>query len=108
MKIERLYLSLTALGILCPTLILYRGLRLINWNWNTALLDLFGFLSSPFGLIVMSWLLITGSALSIFAIYESVVRRDYYLLWAIPVTILLSSGAGLPFYLYLRSPKKDQ
>ncbi len=108
MNPNRLYLLLTLIGIVAPMAIAFNGMRLIGWDMSIALSDLFSFVTSVFGQAIIVWLITSGSALAIFATYESLVRREYYLLWAIPMIIIFSIGAALPFYLYLRSPKRDQ
>lgn len=108
MNPNRLYLILTFLGIFAPMAIAINGMRLIDWDISIAIFDIFTFMTSVFGQAIVVWLITSGSALAIFATYESMVRSDYYLLWVIPMIIFFSIGAALPFYLYLRSPKRDQ
>lgn len=108
MNTSRFYILLSIVGMLTPFAIFYLGLQTIDWNWARAFLDLRAFITSFFGQVVLIWMLVSGLSLTFFAVHESLVRRDYYLLWVIPVIILFSVGAALPFYLYLRSPKRDQ
>ena len=108
MRAERIFLLLTITGIVLPLYFFISGMNNVDWNLQTATNDLFNFITSIFGIVVITWLTVSGTALSVFAIQEAMVRRDYYLLWALPVTLFFSIGAGLPFYLYLRAPKRDQ
>jgi hypothetical protein len=48
-------------------------------------------------------LLIAAAALSVFAIAEVAVRRNWIGLIAIPATFLFGVGCGLPLYLFLRT-----
>lgn len=108
MRIHTLYLALTCLGIALPFAAGYNGLRSIDWDYTVALHDTLLFVTSVFGQVILIWLCVAGLALSLFVIHEATVRRDYYLLWALPVILVFSIGAALPFYLYLRAPKRDQ
>ncbi len=46
-------------------------------------------------------------ALTVFAANECVARKTYLPLVALPVAALFGLGAGLPFYLFLRSRPMD-
>ena len=48
-------------------------------------------------------LTIAAIALTIFIIAETMVRRDYWMLMAIPATYCVGVSFGLPLYLFLRS-----
>ncbi len=52
-------------------------------------------------------LLISAAALYVFAITESIARRRYLPLLAIPATFLIGLSCGLPLYLFLRSKPLD-
>lgn len=52
-------------------------------------------------------LLISAVALYVFAIVESVARKDYLPLVAIPATFLIGLSCGLPLYLFLRSRPQE-
>lgn len=108
MNVKRLFFVLALLGALIPIAILYMGIERINWSYAIASQDLHIFLSSPIAWVVLTWLFISGFALTVFAVYEAMVRRDYYLLLVIPMVMIFSIGVALPFYLFLRSPNRDQ
>jgi Protein of unknown function DUF2834 len=48
-------------------------------------------------------LLITGTALTIWIVAETLVRRNWLALAAIPATFLVGVSFGLPLYLFLRT-----
>ena len=48
-------------------------------------------------------LIIASSALTLWVVAETRVRRNWAALWALPVTFLVGPGCGLPLYLFLRS-----
>lgn len=52
----------------------------------------------------LAWdLLIAGLTLNIWIVAEVSVRRNWEALWAVPATLLIGVGCGLPLYLFLRS-----
>ena len=48
-------------------------------------------------------LTIAAIALTLFIIAETMIRRDYWMLMAIPATYCVGVSFGLPLYLFLRS-----
>lgn len=48
-------------------------------------------------------LMITGAALISFVLAETLVRKNWEALLAIPATLLLGPACGLPLYLFLRA-----
>ncbi|MFT6451154.1 MAG: hypothetical protein ACJA06_000635 [Halocynthiibacter sp.] len=55
----------------------------------------------------LAWdLIIAAIALSIWAIAETRVRRNWVALWALPVTLFIGVSCGLPLYLFLRTRAK--
>ncbi|PID36463.1 MAG: K+-transporting ATPase, A chain [Rhodobacterales bacterium] len=48
-------------------------------------------------------LLVSGAALTIWILAETLVRRNWSALWAIPATFLIGVSCGLPLYLFLRT-----
>ena len=52
----------------------------------------------------LTWdLRIAALGLTIWAVAETRVRRNWSALWALPVTFLFGIGCGLPLYLFLRT-----
>jgi hypothetical protein len=49
--------------------------------------------------------MVAASALVIWIVAETRVRRNWSALWAIPATGLIGPGCGLPLYLFLRTRK---
>ena len=67
------------------------GGMIAAWNVNAA----------TTGLV---WdLTIAAISLTVFIVVETYVRRDYWMLIAIPATFCIGVSCGLPLYLYLRS-----
>lgn len=53
---------------------------------------------------VLRWdLVIAATALVVWAIAETRVRKNWFALWALPATFLIGVGCGLPLYLFLRT-----
>ena len=48
-------------------------------------------------------LTIAAISLTVFIVVETYVRREYWMLIAIPATFCIGVSCGLPLYLYLRS-----
>lgn len=98
--LRMIYLALAAWGAVHPTLYLWQwigdnGLSLAGllaaWRVNAATTGL-------------SWeLIIAATALTVWVIAETRVRRNWTALWAIPATFLVGLGFGLPLYLFLRT-----
>ena len=108
MRIHQIYLVLTLAAIGLTALSFVLGMQHVDWNASAAWRDFIIFIDSAFGKVVMLWLLMTGLALTVFATHEAMYRREYRLLWIIPVMLVLSVGVALPLYLYLRTPKRDE
>ena len=53
-------------------------------------------------------LTIAAAALTLWVVAESVARRHWAGLWAIPATFGIGVSCGLPLYLYLRSGHEDR
>ncbi len=79
----------------------------VNWDFSQAAQDLASFSRSVFGQVVLSGYFIAGLSLTCFVIYEANARSDDYLYWTFPILIVFGIGAALPFYLYLRLPKRE-
>lgn len=67
------------------------GKMITAWNVNAA----------TTGLVYD--LTISAIALTVFIIVETYVRREYWMLIAIPATFCIGVSCGLPLYLFLRS-----
>ncbi|HHC29466.1 MAG TPA: DUF2834 domain-containing protein, partial [Rhodobacterales bacterium] len=52
---------------------------------------------------VTAALLVTGTALTIWIVAETLVRRNWRALIAIPATFLVGVSFGFPLYLFLRT-----
>jgi Protein of unknown function DUF2834 len=67
------------------------GAALAMWRANAATMAL-------------TWdLVIAAVTLTVFALAETLVRRNWEALLAIPATWLIGPGCGLPLYLFLRA-----
>ncbi len=94
------YLALALWGAVHPMVYLVQWFRengispagLINaWQANAAT-------------TALSWeLTIAAITLTIWAIAETRVRRNWQALWAIPVTLVIGLSCGFPLYLILRT-----
>ncbi len=104
----KIQLIIVVLTFFVSCLIVGFGMHGVAWDFNQVFVQLLMILKTPFGQIFALWLLSSGTALAIFAIFEARVRHNYYLLWVLPIIIIFSIGVALPFYLYLRAPKRDQ
>lgn len=52
----------------------------------------------------LGWdMVVAATALAIWAVAETRVRRNWTALWAIPATLFVGLGCGLPLYLFLRT-----
>lgn len=88
-RLRIIYLILFIIGAVAPMIFVAgwqpaQAVLLVDWNHNIALL-----------------------ALTAFAGNECVARKYYLPLVALPVAVVFGLGAGLPFYLFLRSKPMD-
>lgn len=98
--LRMLYLGLAVWGTIQPLRYFYtwfvsEGFSLTGlmaaWKVNAATTGLY-------------WdLLIAAIALTVWAIAETRVRKNWSALWAIPATFLIGLSCGLPLYLFLRT-----
>ncbi len=94
------YLALAIWGAVHPTLWVLDWAREKGWNpW--VLIEGWQANAATTGLTID--LLIAAITLSVWAIAETWVRRNWVALWAIPVTFLVGLSCGLPLYLFLRT-----
>ncbi len=106
MSLRQVYLVLGMIGILAPLILIVNAMNTVNWDFQIALRDLDAFFVSVFGQVVLTGYFISGLSLTIFVIYEASARSDYYLLWVLPIVLIVGIGAGLPLYLYMRMPSR--
>lgn len=95
-----LYLALAVWGTVHP---MYWFLGYLSQNdWSLGrLIDAWYVNDSTTGL---TWdLTIAAVALTAFVLAETLVRRNWVALWAIPATFCIGLSCGLPLYLFLRS-----
>ena len=94
------YLALALWGAVHP--MAYLG----PWLWQNGL-SISGLLAAwraNAATTGLTWdLIIAATALTVWIIAETRVRRNWSALWAIPATFLVGVGFGLPLYLFLRT-----
>ena len=94
-----LYLLLTLVALAFPVR------RFVMWVWDNGL-DIDALIaaltaSDPAKSVSMA-VLIASFATLIFIIGEAFVRRDWWSLICVPVTLIFGVAVGLPLYLYMR------
>ena len=102
--LRMLYLALAVWGAVHPLL----------WSWHYmqttgagpgGVIDAWYANATTVGL---TWdLTIAAIALSVWALAETWVRRNWSALWAIPAAFIFGIGCGLPLYLFLRTRGMD-
>lgn len=107
MRLRQAFLILSLIGIIAPILLIWNAMNGVDWNFQQASDDFQSFVVSVFGRVVLIGYFISGLSLTMFVIYEAHARSDYYLYWAIIMLIIFGIGAALPFYLFLRMPKRE-
>ena len=94
------YLLLAIWGAVHPMMYYFRWSR-ENGSSLAGLSDAWQANAATSGL---AWgLTISSIALTLWAVGETRVRRNWSALWAIPATFLIGVGCGLPLYLFLRT-----
>lgn len=98
--LRKLYLALAVIGAVVPMSYFVGFFQSEGWS---------------LGLMVDAWrangatkgaamdLLITGSALTIWIVAETLVRKNWMALVAIPATFFVGVSFGFPLYLFLRT-----
>lgn len=95
-----LWLALAIWGALHPWALLGQGLA-EGENGIAELWARFGADAISRGI---GWeVIICGASLILFALAETLVRKNWEALLAIPATLLLGPACGLPLYLFLRA-----
>ncbi|MGB5557153.1 MAG: DUF2834 domain-containing protein [Paracoccaceae bacterium] len=99
-RLRMIYLALTIWGTIHPMI------WFITWfnenGWSLAgMIDAWHANAATTGL---TWdLTIAAIALTIWALAETYVRKNWSALWCIPATFLIGVSCGLPLYLFLRT-----
>jgi len=79
--------------------------RMALWLWESGLdLDLLitELTASGPARSITGAVLIVSTAAVVFVIGEAMVRRDWFSLVCVPITVIFGVAVGLPLYLYLR------
>ncbi|MBK5934821.1 uncharacterized protein DUF2834 [Rhodovulum imhoffii] len=94
------FLGLAVWGAVHPMYYFVSWLAANGWDFG-AMIDAWYVNDSTTGL---TWdLTIAAIALTLWVLTESVTRRNWRGLWAIPATFGIGLSCGLPLYLFLRS-----
>lgn len=94
-----IYLALAIWGSIHPMYYFMSWLRANDWSLS-SLIDAWYVNDSTHGLV---WdLTIAAIALTVWVIVESVQRRNWLGLLAVPATYCIGVSCGLPLYLFLR------
>lgn len=95
-----IYLALAVVGAIMPMRYFIRWFNDNSWSMG-EMITAWHVNDATRGLV---WdLTIAAIALTVFIIAEVWVRRDYWLLIAIPATFGIGVSCGLPLYLFLRT-----
>ncbi|MCF6231942.1 MAG: DUF2834 domain-containing protein [Rhodobacteraceae bacterium] len=98
--LRMIYLGLAILGAVVPMVYFPQWLQANGFDIARLLEDV---RTNAAAAAVFWTLMISGSVLSVFVVAEVSVRRNWVALVAIPVTLLIGLGCGLPLYLFLRT-----
>ena len=94
------YLALALWGAVHPVFSCLSWLAANGWDWRGMVGAWF---AGP-GTAGLAWsVTITAVALTVWVLAETLVRRNWLALMAIPATVLIGPGCGLPLYLFLRT-----
>jgi len=104
MSIRTVYLILAIIGATLPMYYFVSWFMEFGWSLG-AMIDAWYVNDATTGLVYD--LTIAAITLTVFIIYEAIVRRDYLPLIAIPTIYGIGVSCGLPLYLYLRSRPLD-
>lgn len=95
-----IYAALVVAGTILPWRHFYAWFQANGWDLG-GLIDAWYVNESTTGL---TWdLTIAAAALTIWVLHESITRRNWWGLLAVPATFGIGVSAGLPLYLLLRS-----
>ncbi|MEM9011622.1 MAG: DUF2834 domain-containing protein [Pseudomonadota bacterium] len=95
------YLALAVIGAVWPMSYFIAWLRANDWSLSRMVLEAWHVNDATTALVYD--LTVAAVALTIFVIVESVTKRDYLGLVAVPATYMIGVSFGLPLYLFLRS-----
>lgn len=103
-RLRQAYLGLAIAGAVVPMWFFVSWFRTNGVDLG-AMIDAWSLNDASRGLV---WdLTIAAVALTVFVISETVVRRNWWALTAIPATFCVGVSFGLPLYLFLRSRPID-
>ncbi|MFV2053884.1 DUF2834 domain-containing protein [Aliiroseovarius sp. YM-037] len=98
--LRMIYLALAVIGAIVPMYYFVSWFAANGFDLM-AMVDAWHANDASSGLV---WdLTIAALALTIWAIAETWVRRNWVALWAIPATFCIGVSCGLPLYLFLRT-----
>lgn len=97
---RRIYLALAVIGAVVPMYYFVAWFRLHGFDL-AGMIDAWNVNNATTGLVYD--LTIAAIALTVFIIAETLARRDYLCLIAIPATFFIGVSCGLPLYLFLRT-----
>lgn len=98
--LRMIYLALAAWGAVHPMIWFLRWLSQNDWDLP-AMVGAWTANAASTGLM---WdLTIAATALTVWIVAETTVRRNWSALLAIPATFLIGLSCGLPLYLFLRT-----
>lgn len=102
--LSKLYLALAVWGAVHPMFWFVTHVR----ETGTGLPGLFEAWFATASTTGLAWdVTIAGTALFVWIIAETRVRRNWRALWAIPATLFIGLSCGLPLYLFLRTRGLD-
>ena len=103
-RLRMIYLALTVWGTIHPMIWFVTWFNENGWS-ILAMVDAW---HANAATTALTWdLTIAAIALTIWALAETYVRRNWSALWCIPATFLIGVSCGLPLYLFLRTRSVD-
>ncbi len=101
-RLRMLYLALAVWGTIHPMVWFVTWFNQNGWSLS-GMIDAWHANPATTGL---TWdLTIAAIALTIWALAETYVRKNWSALWCIPATFSIGVSCGLPLYLFLRTRK---
>lgn len=107
MNLRLIFLLISILAVVIPLILIVLAMQKLQWDFSIAASDLGHFLQSIFGQVVVVGYFLSGLSLTLLIIYEANARSDYFLYWALLPLVIFGIGVALPFYLYLRMPRRE-
>lgn len=103
-RLRMLYLVLAVWGTIHPMVWFVTWFNQNGWSLS-GMIDAWHANAATTGL---TWdLTIAAIALTIWALAETYVRKNWSALWCIPATFCIGVSCGLPLYLFLRTRKVE-